>query len=277
MTLVETRKSQWPPPLNTKFVIQSPSIIDEENRKTIKTLLSQYHLFLPDDFNWEWVNKEGKIFGRIGKCFKGNFSLKIYDRLSALFSNITLNKEYLVDFTDRFDWRRGDFGDHGSCFWTSKRTDKTFLQRYKALAFRLWKDETRGFARAWVVQMDNDPLSLAVFNGYGLELNKMTYLLASYYEMYHKQVLINAPVYINSGALLSTKKENDIESISLRDVMKQCRTCLKPSLLFHTNVCSSCQEQFQNRYCTVCYHRYKRVLKYRINGKVLCSSCRNKL
>jgi len=147
---------------------------------------------------WRWRTPEGKFPKRLRKYFWQQHGIKLDPELLAQLGQQVraatgLPIPFLLQFTDRFDWQPGDFGDKGSCFWTTRAAARQLIADaggYAALFYRA--DTGRGYARAWLVPVaDTLDLDLcwsdqawAVFNAYGaLTLPQITHILANILEL----------------------------------------------------------------------------------------------
>lgn len=119
---------------------------------------------------WLNVSEEGKMTTRIQKYVKDNYGVKLPQKVISGIGNYladeapTGSTEY--DITSRFNWRAGDFGDHGSCFFGSRTNVLRMLEEEGGLALRFWKGD-RGIGRAWMLNSSEGPV---VFNAYGPSL-----------------------------------------------------------------------------------------------------------
>lgn len=180
------------------------------DRKTDRLLYdppNNHRVFFPmdeGDWSWQWVIQKGKYAGtlpkRIAAFYFKQHSLSLDPQFLGMIgevakANIDRGEEFTLDFTNKFDWRDGDFGDYGSCFWGDRRGARLSLQDEGGLAVRFWckldeLDETRkkfrrehdyhlseptedgyvGIARAWVLP-ERMGMPVLVFNGYGFSGN----------------------------------------------------------------------------------------------------------
>lgn len=118
---------------------------------------------------------QGKLTKRIQQWYWKVRKLKLSDDILTEIGNIvgtdtaSMRPIWFLDFTKRFDWNDGDFGDDGSCFWHSRSYGLDVLYRLNAFAIRTYTDETfrQGLGRAWIVPVEKaGELIFAVFNGY---------------------------------------------------------------------------------------------------------------
>lgn len=138
---------------------------------------------LPGDFNYAWtaeVNKtlRGTLPKRIAQYFKQTYNVflptTMVDYIGNTFRQFYLPEvDVIFDFTRDFNWKAGDFGDHGSCFFTrggEREAARTILKREGGYAVRFYSPSNKrdGVARAWLAF---DPSgyedTLLVMNGYG--------------------------------------------------------------------------------------------------------------
>lgn len=132
---------------------------------------------LIDAFNrkFEMVHpKEGRLSKRLAKWLKQTFGAKLTDaelsELGTKLASWSTPPFIHYDITGKFDWDRGTYGDHGSCFWTTNAAAKTLMMNNGGLAIR-WYDENReGNGRAWLMPVAGD--AWVVFNSYGPALRE---------------------------------------------------------------------------------------------------------
>lgn len=99
----------------------------------------------------------------------------IRDRISTHAAKHTQAiSDRIVDYTTAFDWRPGDFGDHGSCYWNPSYFNHSrvnVLPRLGAMAMRAWDKSGGGTGRAWVIPapraISPDFPTFQVMNAYG--------------------------------------------------------------------------------------------------------------
>jgi hypothetical protein len=123
-----------------------------------------------EDFEWVWKTTRGTLPKRL-RAHLVKAGLTVPDDIISTVGTIASahaekSIQHLMDFTDEFDWRPGDFGDAGSCYWGSNASAREMLVDMNALAVRFYKlgDETRGIARAWMVPIGGD--RHVIFNAY---------------------------------------------------------------------------------------------------------------
>lgn len=167
------------------------------------------------------------------------------------------SQEITFRFTRNLNWKAGDYGDDGSCFWGSNTAAMALLRHYGAFAVQfLTSDGTKGLGRCFGYQPH--PGMIVLFNSYGL-LNaddvygrpdssvsrgrqdaKLVYaarVVAEYLQSSYRSVLLknrgsdNGLVYINSSRgylvgdkeLLSLLTAYDLEMDE--NVLPKCSRC----------------------------------------------------
>ncbi|MBZ0304862.1 MAG: hypothetical protein K8I82_02220, partial [Anaerolineae bacterium] len=133
---------------------------------------------LPDEWEYTWLVQKGEYRGtfpkRVSKYYQMTYGVKCPDSFLAELGQIARRNSgeaaaYEFDFTNRFDWNAGDFGESRySCFWGNRTGARTMLTENGGLAIRFYR-ENKGFARAWLVSIEDD--QYVIFNGYGFAGN----------------------------------------------------------------------------------------------------------
>lgn len=137
-------------------------------------------------WTWEWIvvkgTYRGKLPKRMAKYINAQYDLNLTAEQVSEIGNIARAhilppKTYTLDFDKDLDWDAGDFGDHGSCFWGDRSPAREVLHENGVLAIRLFNDSGRGYARAWIYQLDNMWL---LFNSYGITTQIMANILSEF-------------------------------------------------------------------------------------------------
>ncbi len=198
---------------------------------------------LPD--GWEWQAKVGgrgeyvgsfckrlaKYQHKVGRKVTSDFLGKI----GSIIAQHTLKGcNYFADFTQKFDWCDGDFGDDGSCFWGSNCGAKDMLRDAGAYAVRFYREQRPncGWGRAWLLPHGD---GWACFNGYGIDTPHAAQVVAIYLDTSYKHVLLKnngstgGLLWINSGAGYLIAPEgavqyNDVIDFRLDEIC-QCAHC----------------------------------------------------
>lgn len=131
---------------------------------------------LPPTWEWKWLVIQGEWRGAFPKRFANYYfkahNLKCPDSFIAEIGAIARRhsneaETYEFEFADEIKWRRGFFGDGGSCYWGSNSGALDMLRDNGAYAICFYHPGTNdGMARAWLVELENG--SFIVFNGYGI-------------------------------------------------------------------------------------------------------------
>lgn len=234
----------------------------------------------------EIVNKSGRILKRLAKYAKSNHGYEftaselgiIGDRLQYYTSKNGF--DLFLDFTQTFDWRDGQFGKSGSCYFGCYSDSIPTLANNGAWAVRYYRDmnqsDYNGIGRTWIVIKHN---RLYGFNSYGIERPKVSKTIKAIFaghgvELRYKTVSLsnsqdeNIP-YINgdSGFVLSQEDdtvEHERIDLNLECVYEDSRECASCDCRirgddYHEHddeyYCNSC---FEDRFssCEMCneYH-----------------------
>jgi len=76
------------------------------------------------------------------------------------------------DITNTFNWSKGEFGDGGSCFFSSRRHILRMLEDVGGVALRFWKKNGTGIARAFLLAHPDDSTVPILFNAYGCNIDQ---------------------------------------------------------------------------------------------------------
>lgn len=129
---------------------------------------------LPDDWQWAWVVQRGEYAGTLPKRIRSYYykahGIKCPDSFIEQIGNIArqhtaAEARYLFEIVNEFNWEAGDFGDYGSCYWGGNAGAREMLVENGGLAICFFTDSGAGYARAWLVEVDDD--LFIIFNGYG--------------------------------------------------------------------------------------------------------------
>jgi len=171
----------------------APTDIEEEGRGRINRLLTHSKLpELPEDWVWARCIQKGEYRGKFPKRV-ATYYKKVHEEhiTSTLLTRIGNRVEqfsfgartYEFDFTRNLNWSAGEFGDHGSCFWTCRTLAREALMKNDVFAVHFYRDSGKGFARAFVFEVDN---GLVIFNAYGLPCRTIAYVLATLFSYQHR-------------------------------------------------------------------------------------------
>jgi len=129
---------------------------------------------------YDWVNKSGKFPKRfssmIYKMTGEKLSVEQLTEIGNLYDRCRYsNKNFYVRLTNNFDWRDGQYGKDGSCWWASYGSSRDTLHEYGGMACLFYPDETSksdssGIGRMWIYPQSDDVV--AAFNYYGPEQSR---------------------------------------------------------------------------------------------------------
>jgi hypothetical protein len=159
---------------------------------------SQIKVTFPKNWSWQWNdNKQGRLTKRLNKLIADQFGLTLgelaNDPYMPMLGERLAHMRYpekgiYVDFTNNFDWYRGDFGDSGSCFWGDRTNARYAMQDNGFYALRVWKKvennpyvkhEYEGYCRAWLAPNTPSTGCFTLFNFYGGMSQPMVYAMLS--------------------------------------------------------------------------------------------------
>lgn len=174
-------------------VTVSSTDVDDRGKTRIGNMLMCSRLPpLPEDWNWSRCVQKGDFRGKLPKriavYYKKMYDQKLpIDLLVWLGNRVDLHsfddRTYHLDFTERFNWNGGDFGDDDSCFWGCRELALEALTKNNVFAVRFYRDHGKGFARAWVLRVEG---GLVIFNAYGLPSRTIAYVLATLFDYPHR-------------------------------------------------------------------------------------------
>lgn len=165
-------------PKEKKLVQFGYGTIDEDGMHFIRyNMRTRYNVELPDWWPNDLIVRKGDYCGSLGKRLKKflhSEKIKADDQGIGYITNkvaqnyATHELKYWVDFTQRFDWCAGQFGDDDSCFWGCRSNALPMLQRAGAWAIRFYEEDFQysGCGRAWIVPSEHAN-ECVVFNFYG--------------------------------------------------------------------------------------------------------------
>jgi hypothetical protein len=111
---------------------------------------------------------------------------------------VTQNTPLLLRIVDDFNWKSGEFGDSGSCFWGGRDFSRTVIKDNGGRAIQV-RHNKKGIARAWIGKSDEGVPVL--FNAYGANLSSMAKMLANASGGFASKINIPnniSELYINS-------------------------------------------------------------------------------
>lgn len=291
------------------FEIKTPDgQITDDGKSEIQHFLYYKEMLpkLPSDFDWIWTTNRGTFPKRVQSFYYKEHKLKLTtDQISELGNmarrHSSNGETYILDFTNRFDWSSGDFGDGGSCFWGDRSGAREMLESNGAYAVRGFKRKypieseildygnVRGYARAWLAPVGTNLFVL--FNGYGENALTFARLLALKWNCSYKRIELynngdsDGTLYIN-GSNFVIGQHSVIQSIEShdfgwRDVQSSREFCPACEGYYHEDngiycesedvtVCSDCATR-----CEDCRNWFSDNIddRSRFNYATLCNGC----
>ncbi len=248
------------------YRFEAPDRVTARGMRDIRCYLFEaYRLTLPSWFSPNWENTQVDQDGRVRETVIAGervlvpikYQGKIVTRLDRWAKEkrgalTAYDKEYLgdvaarhhiqagpvyFDFTNRFNWFDGDFGDEGSCFWGDREEARKLLEEAGVFAMRIYDpacapQQLHGIGRAWVMPYSRYHV---LFNGYmnhqlygRAHTDDITFTLGLLFALFMDQDyrlvrLLNngddcGTIYINGARGIIVGQTEDIESIQELDL-----------------------------------------------------------
>jgi len=288
------------------------NFITEDNiRKYLKSIFKR-DIYFPSNWKWSIDNTthfiaktkySGSLSKRIKKYLHNSFNINLSQRQMGELGEIirqirNQNKTFQCKFVNNFDWKAGDFGDEGSCFWGVNEPAKNLLLDHGACPV-LFYENGKGIARAITINRDD---YLIIFNAYFFNLEEVAIILSNHFGCEYKIKPANNMldshnlICINhkQGAILYyDKKIGDIDiyidiDTSNYSMCMACNCFYHHNEMIRTNVgsndvdlyCEYCLEWLGDFRCDDCGEvflednvesQYVKTI-----NKLLCPSCFNK-
>lgn len=198
-----------------------------------------------EDIGLDWVVPKADYAGtfpkRVASWYRRNARPLLTAELQRVIGEIGARlgpqvnhgRTYFCDLVRHIDWDAGDFGDDGSCYWTTNKVARPALNDdpYTG-ALRFWSgddDDAHGIARCWVTRCDEHVI---VWNAYGLNAVTCARVLAAALPgyTYAKCDLVNngerkGKVWINGDAHVLYPMSDDAESDYDLEIDLACPSC----------------------------------------------------
>ena len=275
--------------------------VSEAGREAISQLLRSWSISKAKfSAAWDWTinpsgadrnNLKGKIAKRIASVlFKYN-GIKLSDdqiaKIGATAANNAVILKYEMRFTRTFNWKSGDYGDSGSCFWGGRARARSIMRNSGGLAVLFRNDGAGKRARAWIAPRTPSANSFIVYNAYGNmftgdSTRAVAELLANRYGLKVKQIsLCNqdmsvGTLWINgnrdsvSGDLIASRgtgyicaPANEIETLPEEfdlnypdPSIKQCSVCQKKVTTQTDGEFGSVSGVNRKTYCRKCFDKH---------------------
>lgn len=303
--------------LNTRYVVtMDHGLISDAGITAIRDLIIQQDVLagewqrlnpdpankylpsLPDNWDWHWLVTTGDIVGkfskRVRKYYYTHHGLKSPDAFITEIGNLarqhTVNQlTYYVEFTARFNWQAGDFGDRGSCYWGGYAGARTMLEDNGGMAVLFFSQDEHGYGRAWFVDMDGHYL---LFNGYGFSANSthtIASVVAAFLGMTYKKIRLenrgtdSGVLYINGGIGYVVGPIEIIETIENVDLwwylVNACVSCgegvIEDDVHWGPDDQGYCMQCFYDQFdvCAYCGGAHYNDDLYRVEDDYLCEWC----
>ena len=214
-------------------------------KDVFRILLDYLYRIIPEDaekaIGRELVNGQGKLFKRISKYVHGYYSIhdpyyckqnvdRTLDRyrVEVLDISVTGMANVSYHFSDKFDWKAGDFGDHMSCFFTDKTKlmyarEKNLFIHNRVKNIRFYK-EGEGCGRAWIIPVKYIGLKgrgVVFINFFGVTRQQAKPLLDEHFEGEGKEIYLTVDddgpdLFINGNTGLLYSEEYPLHPYRLK-------------------------------------------------------------
>jgi hypothetical protein len=262
--------------LGKRYKLKVTGSIPQQRLEAVKSYLTARSIRLPKDFDWAWKTPKGKLTKRIERYIVNETEEPMTRDIATylmevgnMVSNCLPPDENVeFQFTDTFDWKNGDFGDPGSCFWGGSVASRGVLQDNGARAVQFFK-EGKGFARAWLAPYKD---WFFAFNGYGMTAEQIATVLKEFFtgtEIF--QVSLQVGVHMNGeGAFYIAPEAPKTREVKLGWKPKyECKHCheileeiddsknmgFNEKTLRNFGICKSCRKSII--ICGNCQHTCK--------------------
>lgn len=257
-----------------------------------------------DNDDLSLVNKSGKLLKRFSKYIKKNYDIQLSNELMGKIGDILQRfvqnqaNEFFIDFTDTFDWRNGQFGKSGSCWWGTYSESLPTFENGGGWVIRFYNSENQcndnGIGRTWLYPENG---YLIGFNSYGVgrpQVSKVIKALFAEYgiELHYKRIEVennysDTIPYINGGTgFVLGEDVTDIESWDLNMEVEdddEHFTCEGCGLRYHTDDSNYvndylwCNDCYNDRfaYCQKCGEDYDNDYVHEVNHRYsyMCEDC----
>jgi len=243
-----------------------------------------------DEIGSAWTTREGKFPKRMAKYLRRK-GIKAAPEIVSEIGNIASRhvaqqSTYRMDFTQSIDWRAGDFGDAGSCFWGDHSGAKDMLEENGAYAVRFYDADEDGIGRAWLAPFGE---AWIAFNSYGIDLFTVARVLSHAFGWTYERVhlenngMTTGMLYVNSGRGIAIGPAIDDlpERIDLRweERGERCADC-ECSIDCDCSYSdpdgrSICEDCYCNSYssCSYCGETFTHDDVHNCDDEYLCEHC----
>jgi hypothetical protein len=163
--------------------IEEPGMIDVANALVV--WMNEKGIYKPwsNNLMYDLVGPQWLIIGkghpttgtfpkRLAKAITNTMHIDLDTKIMGQIGDIARkycpkHADYLIDFTRKFNWRAGDFGDEGSCFWGERSAARIAMEKEDFYAMRFWDEldgRKVGVARCWLFPESSD--GAVIFNAY---------------------------------------------------------------------------------------------------------------
>lgn len=169
--------------------------------------------FLTGYIGRDFVNRDGKYMKRVSKELRGIGFVNIKKHtnpMSQIVNEGILQGEIVeFSFTNTLDWKDGEYGDGGSCFWSCHSHNRDMLEAEGHGAILFYKKGS-GIARVWALKAMFDGVRyLGLTNFYNryasLRRLDMAYAVEKRFDLKSSEWYLNSNIYMNGDSMLLGK------------------------------------------------------------------------
>jgi len=268
-----------------------------------------------EDYKTVPVTFRGKFVGRVEQYCQMESGKKLTQNVRevvgrAASDHMLKEAKAYMDFTKKFNWSAGDFGDTGSCFWSDSGGTRARMMSNEFAAVRLY-DPNRGpyddyppkrgtgIARAWIGPGCRDEIDMVLINGY-IQRDQWSYyshtndttmllgqLAAEFLGKGYKLVKMrDTGIYVNGGRGILIGESGKLKGISVATL----------NTSNNRPICIECGKKLRSRsaarywqdlpYCLDCYRNFfdhcdmcgrnwnKNTMKFHLfRDETVCGNC----
>jgi len=285
------------------------AVTTDEYSPDVNVRLPYFMIDWDEDSQWEWLIHKGEYAGTLPKRIsaytykKSGFKLPpaTLSEIGNIARRYTVGmNEYHFDFNTALDWQRGQFGDHGSCFWSERLGARDMIKDAGGYAIRFFREQNdpdSGYARCWIIPHPTKSM-IILFNIYGFNGNQivvpriLSEFLGTTYNGRSVQFRNNGDdsgeLYINGGSCWLVGQDapghTDRIDLEIEDQESDRHRCCGCGEYFHEDDGRSNDDG--DWYCYVCYNEHYGIcngcdmeydnddLRYsNVSGECYCESC----
>lgn len=210
---------EWFAPLYKLNHLRISNMVCSEYGKELALdfLFNNYHVYESDlpGIRWHWLDERGTLPKRIAQVLHNETGITdktIPKKLGDLIRpHVPGLNTYHFEFTDKFNWTDGEFGDSGSCFWNEESYALDVLRTERCYAVLFYREGNRrnGYARAWIAFADKDKKHIRLRSGTSMYLHSPMAIIFNAYGMAGETIANVVAQYLKKEYALAKFTIND--------------------------------------------------------------------